>query len=178
MKASKNVKVSVFPWSVGAIAIVALTGCSQRIKLRGSECRQNAGAITRAQQAYWLKNRKFAIALSQLGLGISETNNRCRYLLTATKTAAFIRVIPHSATREGVAHCFLGACLPPQSVPTTSYAAGVFTSNAPQPNKLFSVLCYADVGSVELSLPSLQNNQPICPANTKTVPFSSTPIAP
>lgn len=94
---------------IGILSAIALPSfLNQTAKARQSEAKNNLGAITRAQQAYYLENSEFASNLQQLGLGIEEKTANYSYsseLIDNGKGAITIAAPAEGRTHKG----YLGA---------------------------------------------------------------------
>lgn len=61
---------------IGILSAIALPSfLNQAAKARQSEARTNVGALNRAQQSFYLENQTFTNTISQLGVGISNSDN-------------------------------------------------------------------------------------------------------
>jgi type IV pilus assembly protein PilA len=85
---------------IGVLAAIALPSLLNQVsKARQSEAKQNAGAINRAQQAYFLENsNKFTTGLADLAIGIKSQTENFAYVITSTDATKF--AVNEASTRQ------------------------------------------------------------------------------
>ncbi|KJH71515.1 type IV pilin-like G/H family protein [Aliterella atlantica] len=81
---------------IGILSAIALPSfLNQTAKARQSEARTNVGALNRAQQAHYLENQTFTSTLSDLGVGIRDSNN---YSYTAAAITSITSGVANKAS--------------------------------------------------------------------------------
>jgi hypothetical protein len=112
-------------------------------KGRQSEGKYNIGAMSRAQQAYYLENDKFSTKLEELGLGINPETENYRY-----------RIVPQGNQRESVMMTAQA-----KSPGLRSYTGAVFVVKVKDENLTVAEICETDEPS---------STPPAMPAAPKT----------
>lgn len=82
---------------LAAIALPSLLG--QANKAKQSEAKQNAGAMQRAQQAYFLENDNFSTTVSELNIGIQTATENYLYAIQNNNQSAPAVVISVGAAQ-------------------------------------------------------------------------------
>jgi prepilin-type N-terminal cleavage/methylation domain-containing protein len=133
---------------IGILSAIALPSfLSQSAKSHQSEAKTNVGALNRAQQAYYFEKLTFTEAISDLSLGISNTNS---YSYSAVGAGGITNGVVNKATS-----------LNPD---LKAYAGGVFKSTTDQTTQ--AILCEANAAGEG----DVANN----PTNTSTCGDSTT----
>lgn len=141
---------------------------SMATKAKQAEAKQNIGAMSRAQQAYFLETEKFTDSLSKLGIGIKTETVNYSYSIRATdKTAIHYAVSRHKKT-------FWQKIRGDKEL--KSYIAGVFAVPAIEVNPetakgeilTVSIVCEAvSPGPTKPAEPTIQNGKVTCGEGTR-----------
>ncbi|MGB3268177.1 MAG: type IV pilin-like G/H family protein [Microcoleus sp.] len=145
---------------VGVIGVLARPSFINEVILEiPSEPKQYVSSMNREQKAYFAQKNTFANSVEALGTGIQTETPNYKYLVRATKQAAFnYGVSKHSKS--------------------ISYVGGVFVVPAKEvePNaakdelKTLAILCKADSpGAIQPPVPTYQNGKTACGKGTTAV---------
>ncbi|XGW00892.1 MAG: type IV pilin-like G/H family protein (plasmid) [Leptolyngbya sp. BL-A-14] len=140
--------------------------------------KQTVGAMTRAQQTYYVEHGQFSASLQPLGLGVPPTNDQFVYTTRATPKAAF----QYGTTRPDcrlceaslydwipflTASCHSGPCFRANHCQAVSYAGVVFVTRAAGAVTTKTVLCEGKApGTVPLN-PTYRNGVVDCGEGAK-----------
>lgn len=131
---------------------------------KASEAKQTISFLNRAQQTYFAEKHKFARYTHELG-GLLPSENYY-YFISNTNTGTFAYAIPRENVTDKV--CF--GLLQWDKVPLYAIVGGVFPVRLPQSQQLstLAVTCIANKPGIQtLNPPTLKDNQPYCPANSR-----------
>lgn len=128
---------TTLPPSVQVSSVPALIS-----RQRQGEGKQNINAMSRAQQAYYLENRKFATTISELGLGIKPESENYRYQIVLQGDSSSRVMMTATAKRPEL----------------KSYTGAVFVVKNNNEVLTFAGICETDKPSTKPPLPSLPNN--------------------
>ncbi|MUL35555.1 type IV pilin-like G/H family protein [Gloeocapsopsis dulcis] len=122
---------------IGILSAIALPSfLNQASKARQSEARTNVGALNRAQQSFYLENQSFSDNLSNLGIGISNSDNY-NYEANGNNLGNQVANLATSSKPD-----------------LKEYAGGVFKTG----DTTASILCEGNNSSVNASAPTNASN--------------------
>ena len=128
---------------IGILSAIALPSfLNQAAKARASEARTNIGALNRSQQAFYLENQSFSNNISNLGIGIANTDNY-NYEANGTNLQNLVGNLATSTKAD-----------------LKEYAGGVFKTG----DATASILCEGNNTSVNAATPTSAS---ACGANQK-----------
>lgn len=124
-------------------------------KAREAEGRQNMGAMTRAQQAYYLENNKFSRTIQELGVGIRPETDNYRYRIVPQGNQTQRVMMTAQAKRSGL----------------RSYTSAVFVVKVRNESLTVGAICQTDKpSSTPPTLPGAPRSgstQIQCPAGSQ-----------
>jgi prepilin-type N-terminal cleavage/methylation domain-containing protein len=124
---------------IGILSAIALPSfLNQAAKARQSEARTNVGALNRAQQAYYLENQTFSNGITDLKIGVTNSDN---FNYVANSTAPTTKVGNYASARNA---------------DLKGYAGGVFKSG----DNTLAILCEANTAA--LGAPSEPTSESAC----------------
>lgn len=129
---------------IGILSAIALPSfLNQAAKARQSEARTNVGALNRAQQSYYLEKQSFTSTISDLGVGINNSDNYSYKAEAATDLASGVSNLATASKAD-----------------LKGYAGGVFKSGG----NTASILCEANAAGT--GQPANPSNASSCGNNT------------
>lgn len=126
-------------------------------KAREAEGRQNLGAMSRSQQAYYLENSKFATTIEELGIGINPETENYRY-----------QVLPQGNQNQSVMMTAQA-----KRLRLRSYTGAVFVVKNNGENLMVTLFCETDEPSstppAMPTAPSSASEEIQCPAGSHSI---------
>ena len=143
---------------IALLAIIALSGLFAKVsKAKQAEAKQNIGALSRAQQAYYLENNAFTNSIEKLGVGIKTQTENYNYSIRATPKAIF----NYGVARNNTIKSYVGGVfvVPAKEIPNSASSDEILT---------LAILCEANSsGTTRPAEPTYKNGQLACGSATK-----------